>query len=116
MGVPLGGGVTHNLFIFMYFHPVFQNFSEVERVDRRIWGQSGACRLQGLTDGKNSISLILKTIKLYQKPAFDIPESISSRSCDNRYLTFIVDWLMELLMLFVLLFKLHFYQFVEILD
>lgn len=86
----------------MYLHPVFQNSSEVEGVDRRIWGQSGACRLQGLIDGKKLSFFNTENYKLYQKPAFDIPESISSRSCDNRHLTFIVDWLIELLMRFVL--------------
>ena len=34
----------------MYFQPVFQSCSEVMG-DRKVWGQSETCNLQGLIDG-----------------------------------------------------------------
>ena len=36
--------------ISVYLQPVFQSFSEVLG-DRRFWGQSGSCSLQGPIDG-----------------------------------------------------------------
>lgn len=54
MGCPNEWVLTHLLVLSVKSQPVLQSFSEVVG-DRRAWGQSGACSLQGLMDGVTNI-------------------------------------------------------------